>query len=344
MLLPNDLSNFPSYGESIFTTVVHEFGHTLGLQHTQTSSVMSTLDTAGTSRAKPLAADDIAGISWLYPTGDFLSGTGTVSGTVAFSNGDAVNLAAVTVIAPGLEAISAFTNPDGTFIIHGVPPGQYYVYAQPLRPALEGEAGNDGVAYPLGPDGTTAIPPSGFFVAQFYPGVPYSAASPVNVSAGGSTDNINFSVTPESYPAVYAVRTYGFVPNGAAVASPPVIPGITQTIEASGAGLLQAGNMVVSGLGFEVVGSVARFVANSLRPYPPPNTYGYLAFDLDVSSQAPLGPGHLLISTPSDLYVLPAAFHVVTSGPPILDGVDTFAPRVLAIPRPPPVKGHPHLL
>ena len=57
----------PSYNDFFFTTVVHEFGHALGLQHTLTSSVMSTGPTRGTSKAQPLGADDIAGLSLLYP-------------------------------------------------------------------------------------------------------------------------------------------------------------------------------------------------------------------------------------------------------------------------------------
>ena len=49
------------------------FGHALGLQHTLTSSVMSTSITRTTSKAKPLTADDIAGISLLYPSRTFLA-------------------------------------------------------------------------------------------------------------------------------------------------------------------------------------------------------------------------------------------------------------------------------
>ncbi len=62
----------PSYSEQFFVTLVHEFGHTMGLQHTLASSVMSTLNTSASSKANPLGADDIAGISLLYPAGKYL--------------------------------------------------------------------------------------------------------------------------------------------------------------------------------------------------------------------------------------------------------------------------------
>jgi hypothetical protein len=85
MLLPLDLSQSamgPSSAELFFTTLTHEFGHTLGLQHTLTSSVMATSTTSSSSKAAPLAADDIAGISNLYPTSAFLAAVGTISGSV----------------------------------------------------------------------------------------------------------------------------------------------------------------------------------------------------------------------------------------------------------------------
>ena len=49
-----------SYTDAFFMTLVHEFGHTLGLQHTFTSATMSTAITRATTRGTPLAADDVS--------------------------------------------------------------------------------------------------------------------------------------------------------------------------------------------------------------------------------------------------------------------------------------------
>jgi hypothetical protein len=79
--LHNDLNanQQPSYSDAFFLTIVHEFGHSLGLQHTLTSSVMSTQITSSVTKSAPLAADDIAGIS-LHHRDGFAGRRGRESG------------------------------------------------------------------------------------------------------------------------------------------------------------------------------------------------------------------------------------------------------------------------
>ena len=111
----------PSYSEYFFTTMVHEFGHTLGLQHTFTSAVMSTAVTSAATKASPLAPDDIAGVSMLYPALGYAATVGSIAGRVTV-NGAGVSLASVVALSLDSPAISTLTNPDGTYRLDDRPP------------------------------------------------------------------------------------------------------------------------------------------------------------------------------------------------------------------------------
>ncbi len=204
MELPTNLNavfNGPSYSEEFFVTVVHEFGHTMGLQHTLASSVMSTYNTSAATKASPLGIDDIAGISLLYPAGNYLSTVGTISGRVTL-NGSGVNLASVVAISSTSQAIATLTNPDGTYQLNGVPTGskgeglEYYVYVHPLPPPVEGEGSPDNIFYPHNSNGVFLAPNTGF-VTQFYSGG-QSGAEVIKVVAGKTQKGINFNVAPSS--------------------------------------------------------------------------------------------------------------------------------------------------
>jgi Matrixin/IPT/TIG domain len=341
LLLRNDMTNtpvygaLPSYGEAFFVTLAHEFGHTLGLQHTLTSGVMSTLTTSTSSKSMPLAADDIAGVSLLYPAPNYLASVGSISGRVTMS-GVAVALASVVAISPSSAAISALTNPDGTYQINGIPPGQYYVYAHPLPPpdSAYGESTPDNLYYPTNgtPFSGTPIPPSynpssSTFAAQFYNGPAgtqdWRQAQPFQITAGKNTSSINFAVSPRSNEAVASVRMYGLTstnpiiystPTPLMVNAPSPVP-----LVAKGAGLLQSNQTVTPGLIVSTLGSIAQL--DKPEAFPPPQPYiavyvAYTSFGVVGG-----GVGHLLFSTPNDLYVLPSAFHTVAVGAPFITSV-----------------------
>jgi len=315
--LHSDMSQIPSYSEQFFVTLVHEFGHTLGLQHTLTSSVMSTLWTSASTKSAPLGADDIAAVSMLYPTGDYATKVGSVSGRVVMS-GSGVNLASVVAISASNPAISTLTNPDGTYQINGIPPGEYFVYVHPLPPPLQGEATPNGIYYPQDSSGNLLAPNYNAFGTQFYPGTrDQQQALPISVSAGNVSPGINFSVNALSSVPVSSVRTYGFSSTNVAVPSPPLAVGLQAPVAATGMGLLQANNVVTPGLSVGMLGSAAQI--KDLRPYPPPTPY--IAVDVMVYFAAGPGPKHLLFYTPSDLYILPAGFTVVGNAPPAITSV-----------------------
>lgn len=322
MELPSNLPDYfsgPSYSEEFFVTVVHEFGHTLGLQHTLASSVMSTYPTTAATKANPLGADDIAGISLLYPTAKYLSTVGSITGTVS-KNGTGVNLASVVAISPSNPAIATLTNPDGTYQINGIPPGEYYVYVHPLPPAAEGEGSPDNVFLPKNSSGVY-LPPDTGFATQFYPGtLQYSQAQVIQVTKGAVYPTaINFNVNPASSTGISSVRTYSYTQNTYVIGA-PIQAGAKTTIAATGSGLLQSGNALTAGLSVGMLGSAAQI--NNLRPYPPPNPY--IAVDAMPTFGAS-GMKHLLFSTPGNLYVLPAGFTVVAAPPPV---ISALAPTV----------------
>ncbi len=304
-----------SYSELFFTTVVHEFGHTLGLQHTLTSGVMSTAVTSASTKAAPLAADDIAGISLLYPAPGYLSTVGSMSGRVALSNGTSVNMASVVALSASSPAISALTSPDGSFQIDGLPPGQYFVYAHSLPAPLQGESFPANITPPV--DSRNAIFPGGpAFTTQFYPGTrEWTQAQPVFVYAGNVTPRMNFTVAQRTTPAISSVRTYGYSSTGIVESAPPLNIGIPANLLSSGTtGLLQQNGLFAPGLNVGTLGTPAQVY--ECRPYQQ-----FVLCAVQVNNTTGPGPKHLLFSTPNDLYVLPAGFNVTLTSPPSITSV-----------------------
>ncbi len=302
----------PSYTDAFYMTVVHEMGHSLGLQHTFTSSVMSTSVTRATSAVRPLDADDIAAVSLLYPR-NLAARTGTITGTVT-AGGQGVHMASVMAVRPNGSAVSALTNPDGTYRIDGIPPGTYFICVQPLPPSAD-------IQSPKDPDGNN-VDPDGPFDGTFYPGTSdMTKATTVAVNAGGETDGINFSVHPRSSVPVYDVSTYSYF-GQAQNAVHPAYVNLTSgsaTIAAAGIGLGSNGH-AAAGLGASVIGS-AIIPAGGVRGYG--TTPTYLALDLKFALGASSGPQHLVFSQGSYLYVLPAALRLVSADPPSIGSVDT---------------------
>jgi uncharacterized protein (TIGR03437 family) len=306
----------PSYSDAFFLTLVHEFGHTLGLQHTLTSAVMSTAITRATLKGAPLAADDIAGISGLYPVAGYPVSTGSIAGTVTLSGGP-INMASVVALSASGTAISALTNPDGVYRIDGVPPGQYYVYVHPLPPALFGEAAPANIFAPTDP-ANDSFPAYTLFDTQFFPGTKdWTQAAPIGVAAGQLVGNVNLAVNRRAGQIVYAMETYGYQ-NGIAVAAPP-LQGQTRNAVVFYANGTTVNNQtaMAPGLGVSVIGGAAQIEAGSLRYY----TEGFLLMAVDTNPVSVSTPVALAVTLNDELYVLPAAFTVVPSAPPAISTV-----------------------
>jgi len=132
---------------------LHEIGHLSGLGHSalgetelrdgggrrvlEAEAVMFPIAfTAGSVAGRTLKADDIAGISDLYPDGGFSQNTGSISGTVA-KNGAPVFGAHVIAFDPANGTLVAnFTlNAQGQFSINGLSPGPHILRVEPIDDA-----------------------------------------------------------------------------------------------------------------------------------------------------------------------------------------------------------------
>lgn len=317
MQLRKDLTVYQqaSYYDSFYLTIVHEFGHTLGLQHTLTSGVMSTSITRATTKAQPLSPDDVAGLSLLYPVPGYGASVGSISGSVSI-NGTGVNLASVVAISAGGVAISGMTNPDGTYRIAGIPTGQYYVYAHPLPPPAEGEATPDNIVPPEDPSGNPFLANTGFDT-EFFPGTrDWTQAALITVNAGNTAAGVNFNLQSRSGPAVYDMVTYGYQ-GDVAVQAPPFQSGTRTYLVFFAYGTVVNNNQLAPGLNVTVIGGTAQVEAGTLQYW----TGGYLIAVVDTKPVTSATPVALAITVNNDMYVLPAAFTVVPSLPPTISSV-----------------------
>ena len=311
IILQKDLSNRASWSEGFFQTVVHEIGHGLGLQHTPLSGAMTMDLTRATTKAKPLGADDIAGISALYPTKAFKDNLGSITGRVTVG-GAPVNLASVVVISATGPAIGGYTNPDGFFRIDGIPAGNYFVYAHALPPKTDSDSSPLNLVMPR--DNSNVIfDVSAPFDTVFY----FGTRTPdfaIPITAGLTTENVSFAVTRRASLTLYNVQTYSFPGRFAVKPAHLNTASKNYFLVANGTGLMQGGQPAP---GLQLSFFNRTITTSGLKAYTP----DYLQIDLGLSVGTNESPGHLIFNRNNDVYILPNAFRVVTRTPPSIDTI-----------------------
>jgi len=199
------------------STFVHEFGHFLGLDHTQINGQYSsdaaktiyipTMYPFATANDVPLGdlnPDDIAAISNLYPEPTFLTTTGKISGAVTRANATVVRGANVIAISTGSDSLmnqissvtDYFEQNTGNYTIIGLTPGSYVVRIEPINPNFT--EGSSVGPYAINGSDLSFINPISpeYFNGENESGDPVTddpnEKTPVIVAAGATTSNINF--------------------------------------------------------------------------------------------------------------------------------------------------------
>jgi hypothetical protein len=173
----------------------HEAGHFLGLGHSAlgeterqpsggrrviaAEAVMFPIAfSSGNTEDRVLRPDDIAGVSDIYPAGDFRQVTGSIQGRITRSGSGVLGAHVVAFNLRTQALVGNFTlDDDGGFVIAGLEPGLYIVRAEPLDDG-ELESFFDGID-----------PADTSFRPRFHDSV-------VAVPAGGSSQRIEIAVVP----------------------------------------------------------------------------------------------------------------------------------------------------
>jgi hypothetical protein len=175
------------------STVTHEIGHFLGLDHSglgfmesrpqrfvllEGSAVMFPFAyPAGSTTARTLTLDDVIGVSLIYPVGSGAA-KASLSGTVT-KDGEGLQGAHVTLFNPFTEElVGAFTDGGGNYRVEGLSPGPIVVRVHPIaEPTAPSDFGFDDFLIDLD------------WSVTFHEGR-------AEVTAGTNTSDVDVEVTP----------------------------------------------------------------------------------------------------------------------------------------------------
>jgi hypothetical protein len=118
------------------SVATYEIGHALGLDNSGVAhAVMFPFGDTGEGQQRTLSTDDLIGISFLYPSSNFASYLGTISGQVTFPKIGGIYAAHVVAVdaSTGNVVLDGLTNASGAYNLF-VPPGSYNVLVLPLAP------------------------------------------------------------------------------------------------------------------------------------------------------------------------------------------------------------------
>ena len=143
------LERLAGSNDNRLNTLLHEFGHCLGLRHAATTPTIrwdwrwtnssvwqkDPQMSYGRDIDSALAEDEVIGASLLRPARGWHQTTGSVSGRVLRETGPAIFVSVHVLRNEGgraRPAVQVFTDEEGRFLAEGLAPGEYVVWIHPM--------------------------------------------------------------------------------------------------------------------------------------------------------------------------------------------------------------------
>jgi hypothetical protein len=209
-----DSSSDPESSEdSLKGTILHEFGHAFGLDHSQIN--VESIKSGSTQEVRdsvplmfPIAVNDLFTIqrddqsaaASLYPNSSTASNFGKIEGKLLRSDGKTVvlggNVIAKSVNNPILEAVSCVSdylaNSTGTYSLEALPPGDYTIEIEPIDLSFTGGSGVGPYSASKTDKSFVSPVPNGYYTGPNLPiTTDKSKALIVSVSAGQTISGAN---------------------------------------------------------------------------------------------------------------------------------------------------------
>jgi uncharacterized protein (TIGR03437 family) len=278
-------------------TLTHELGHALGLDHSGVlGATMFAMTATGTNRIARLTSDDVAFARDVYPAAESRQSFGEIRGRVTFTFAPPVEGAHIVAVEPLQNVVvGAISGADGAYRIGGVPPGRYWLYAEPL----DGPANQ----FQLSP----SRPAPDLFRTNLFGG--RTTPQAFDLAPGGT---IAADLTVDNSVPTLNIRGSAAAPTG--TSNPDgllaeVQPGGIFEIELFGEGL---GSPEINESSISFLGAGMEIVAGSLRGGTHAGTsFPQLAFQVRVAADVPAGLVTALVATSSETAALSGGIAVV---------------------------------